>query len=148
LCDKAYRIRCHEARINPGFLELVLNAPHVVSEIDRIKSGISDSGLNLTQDRFFTLMIPLPTIAEQSELIDRLAVQTQSIVDQEQAIELALKQSAAQRKNILKAAFAGQLVPQDPNDEPASVLLERIRAERTTQDASGKKRGRTPRTSA
>ena len=46
------------------------------------------------------------------------------------AIELALKQSAAQRKNILKAAFSGQLVPQDPGDEPAAVLLERIRAER------------------
>jgi len=64
------------------------------------------------------------------------------------AINLALKQSAAQRKNILKAAFAGQLVPQDPNDEPASALLERIRTERTTQSASGAKRGRTTRTSA
>jgi type I restriction enzyme S subunit len=50
--------------------------------------------------------------------------------EQEQAINLSLKQSTAQRQNILRAAFAGQLVPQDPNDEPASVLLERIRAER------------------
>ena len=45
-------------------------------------------------------------------------------------VEISLKQSTAQRKNILKAAFSGQLVPQDPNDEPAGVLLERIRAER------------------
>jgi len=82
------------------------------------------------------------------------------------AIEASLKQSAAQRKNILKAAFAGQLVPQDPNDEPASVLLERIRAERAqlptargvqrtgsnrapaTSSPNQSKRGRRPRTTA
>jgi type I restriction enzyme S subunit len=56
--------------------------------------------------------------------------------------ELGLKQSAAQRKNILKAAFAGQLVPQDPNDEPASVLLDRIRAERVLQEGVKKPRRR------
>jgi type I restriction enzyme S subunit len=49
--------------------------------------------------------------------------------------EISLKQSTAQRQNILRAAFAGQLVPQDPNDEPASVLLVRIRAERAARDA-------------
>jgi type I restriction enzyme S subunit len=47
--------------------------------------------------------------------------------------ETALKQSAAQRKNILKAAFAGELVPQDPLDEPASALLARIKADRDAQ---------------
>ncbi|HEX7764903.1 MAG TPA: restriction endonuclease subunit S, partial [Cellvibrio sp.] len=55
LCDKAYRIKCDETLINPEFLELVLNAPHIVQRIDELKTGISDSGLNLTQDRFFTL---------------------------------------------------------------------------------------------
>ncbi|MDZ4349852.1 MAG: hypothetical protein U1A22_10000 [Xanthomonadaceae bacterium] len=44
--------------------------------------------------------------------------------------------------NILRAAFAGRLVPQDPNDEPASVLLARIRAERVKHDAQKKPRGR------
>ncbi|MFZ3125703.1 MAG: hypothetical protein WA129_11515, partial [Acidovorax sp.] len=62
--------------------------------------------------------------------------------DQGSAIDLALKQSAAQRQNILRAAFSGQLVPQDPNDEPASVLLERIRTERAARDAVKKPRGR------
>lgn len=42
----------------------------------------------------------------------------------------------------LRAAFAGQLVPQDPNDEPASVLLERIRADRDARTTSKKPRGR------
>lgn len=58
------------------------------------------------------------------------------------AIERSLKQSTAQRQNILRAAFAGQLVPQDPNDEPASVLLQRIRAERAAQATAKKPRGR------
>ena len=53
-------------------------------------------------------------------------------------VELGLRQSAAQRKNILKAAFSGQLVPQDPNDEPASALLARIRAEREERASRGK----------
>lgn len=58
------------------------------------------------------------------------------------AVSLAIKQSIAQRQNILRAAFAGQLVPQDPNDEPASVLLERIRAQRAAQAPVKKARGR------
>ncbi len=141
LCDKAYRIRCDEKRIDPSFLELVLNTPHIVQRIDEMKTGISDSGLNLTQDRFFTLEIPVPTIKEQQMIVERINTQVTSIQDQEKSIELSLKQSTAQRKNILKAAFSGQLVPQDPNDEPASVLLERIRAERAERDAIKKPRG-------
>ena len=56
--------------------------------------------------------------------------QLENVALQSGAITSALLQSEAQRKNILKAAFSGQLVPQDPNDEPASVLMERIRASR------------------
>lgn len=48
-----------------------------------------------------------------------------------QSLGLAERATCAQRQNILRAAFCGQLVPQDPNDEPASVLLERIRAQRS-----------------
>jgi type I restriction enzyme S subunit len=54
-----------------------------------------------------------------------------SEVDQlDQTITTALQQAEALRQSILKKAFSGQLVPQDPSDEPASVLLERIRVEK------------------
>lgn len=142
LCDKAYRIKCDETRINPEFLELVLNAPHIVQRIDELKTGISDSGLNLTQDRFFTLEIPIPSLEAQQLIIEKVKIQVESIRNQEKSIELSLKQSTAQRQNILRAAFAGELVPQDPNDEPASLLLERIRAERAAQAAVKKPHGR------
>lgn len=61
----------------------------------------------------------------------------------ENTMQLAEKQAAAQRKNILKAAFAGQLVPQDPSDEPASVLLDRIRCERDNPASSSMRTRRT-----
>ena len=56
----------------------------------------------------------------------------------EESIEQSLKQSEALRQSILKKAFEGKLVPQDPNDEPASKLLERIKAEK--EKTASKKR--------
>ena len=85
---------------------------------------------------------PLPPLGEQSEIVVSVAARLKENDDISEAIELALKQSAAQRQNILKAAFSGQLVPQDPSDEPASELLARIRAERAAQQAIKKPRGR------
>lgn len=92
--------------------------------------------------------VPLGPTDEQRELLDQLDVQLDLLDRQEQTVELAFKQSTAQRQNILRAAFSGQLVPQDPNDEPASVLLERIRAERAAQVAVKKPRGRKAREAA
>jgi len=51
-------------------------------------------------------------------------------------IRASLKQSEALRQSILKKAFSGQLVAQDPNDEPAAALLERIRTEKAAQAKS------------
>lgn len=99
-------------------------------------------GINhLSAGKFSKLPMPLPPISEQLALIEGIEQSIALCDEQFAAIELSLKQSAAQRQNILRAAFAGQLVPQDPNDEPASVLLERIRAERAAQ-AAVKLRGR------
>jgi type I restriction enzyme S subunit len=90
--------------------------------------------------------VPLPPAKEQVAVVDLLDGFLGSVEAKLEAIEVSLKQAAAQRKNILKAAFAGQLVPQDPNDEPASALLERIQAERTRLSAArgGKRTGSNP----
>lgn len=75
-------------------------------------------------------------------LMESVAMHLRSANDQEVAITASLKQSSAQRQNILRAAFSGQLVPQDPRDEPASVLLARIRAERAVRETAKKPRAR------
>lgn len=86
------------------------------------------ASINMTMLRAFP--VPLPPLAEQHAILAHLDTALASCKQQEQAIAHGLKLSAAQRRNLLRAAFAGQLVPQDPNDEPASALLERIRAEK------------------
>ena len=110
---------------------------HLVSRVKTTagQTGISGEDLKKTP-------IPLPPALEQEVVIAGLDECLQAIHELEQPVELGLKQSTAQRYNILRSAFAGQLVPQDPNDEPASVLLERIRVERVSRVAVKKPRGR------
>ncbi len=98
------------------------------------------ASINMSMLRMFP--VPVAPADEQREILGQLEAQVEQINRQERAIDLALKQTTAQRQNILRAAFAGELVPQDPNDEPASVLLERIRAERGTRVGGKKARGR------
>ena len=74
--------------------------------------------------------LPLAPIEEKGVLFDQLNMELSNIDAQIINVASSLKQTDAQRKNILKSAFSGELVEQDPNDEPASVLLERIKAER------------------
>ena len=93
---------------------------------------------HLGAGRFAEIEFPLPGVEEQKAIVQSLCAEFDRIREQIKAIEHSFKQIAAQRKNILKSAFSGQLVPQDPSDEPASVLLERIRAERETQVIKGK----------
>ena len=110
---------------------------HLVARVKTTagQTGISGEDLKKTP-------IPLPPDDEQAVAIELLDARLVEIEKLARATELALKQSTAQRQNILRAAFAGQLVPQDPTDEPASVLLERIRAERAAQGPARKPRGR------
>lgn len=121
--------------------ELLVAFLEFVAKTGRLAETFTGSTINhFTKESFLALQIPLPPLIEQKKIIESIAVGVRSINDQESAIEHSLKQSAAQRKNILKAAFSGQLVPQDPNNEPASVLLERIRAERAEREKQPKQR--------
>lgn len=95
---------------------------------DRAASSAGQHNISLST--LLTMPIPLPPLAEQNAALGELEGSRESADGQCAAIEISIKQSNAQRQNILRAAFAGHLVPQGPDDEPASVLLERIRAER------------------
>jgi type I restriction enzyme, S subunit len=110
---------------------------------EKVRSSTSETlQPNMSPNALKAIAIPLPPISEAAKLVELTQIQLSQIVQQEEAINISLKQSTAQRQNILRAAFAGQLVAQDPNDEPASALLERIRAERAARDAVKKPRAR------
>lgn len=71
--------------------------------------------------------VPVPPIYEQAQIVERLEVLLSSIEALGGSESDNLRRADRLRQSILKQAFSGQLVPQDPNDEPAGVLLERIR---------------------
>ena len=74
--------------------------------------------------------IPLPPISEQVEILRRIDFETSTLDHVESSITAAFRNMSTLRQSILKTAFSGQLVPQDPRDEPASFLLDRIKTER------------------
>lgn len=113
------------------------------SRYDQTRKGSSGNNQPaLNKSIVENIPFPLPPLEELKMLVALLASAMDQALNQEKALETSLKQSAAQRKNILKAAFSAQLVPQDSADEPASVLLERIRAEREARGLVKKPRGR------
>lgn len=82
---------------------------------------------HLGAGRFSELEFPLPPKAEQLAIIEEIEHHFSLIHAAEQAIEHGLKRAARLRQSILKDAFEGKLVAQDPNDEPATALVERMR---------------------
>ena len=78
-------------------------------------------------------VLPFPPLAEQQRIVAEVERRLSFVEKLEAAAEDGVKRAAALRQSILKRAFEGKLVPQDPDDEPASVLLERIRTERAAQ---------------
>ena len=110
--------------------------------IRRIGSGNNQPALN--KSRVQEIPIPLPPLAEQHRIVAEVGRRLSVIQQTQAAVEANLKRAQRLRQSILKQAFSGQLVPQDPDDEPASALLERIRAEQKAAQAAAKS-NRSPR---
>ena len=96
---------------------------------------------NVSLSLIHTMPIPFPPLAEQRRIVAEVERRLSVIQQAAATVEASLARAERLRQSILKQAFSGKLVLQDPDDEPASVLLERIRAEREAQ-AKGTGKGK------
>jgi type I restriction enzyme S subunit len=123
----------------PSFLAIACNAgegwKHISSWVKTSagQHGIAGSDIKRTP-------IPLPPRIEQERICALVERCSETSASMWAAGAAEARRSAALRQSILKAAFSGQLVPQDPHDEPAAKLLERIAAERVAAPAIRKRK--------
>jgi len=115
--------------VNSQYLNGVLSSREIKSFLEREASGSTMSNLNLKI--LYRVPIPLPPfIEEQTQIVQEIESRLSVCDKLEETIEESLKKAELLRQSILKKAFEGKLVPQDPNDEPAEKLLARIRQEK------------------
>jgi type I restriction enzyme S subunit len=126
------RLRLNDDIVIPHFFVLyVRGATQVGKYVRAVNHGATRDGINTNQ--LLNLPVSVPPLAEQLRIVAE--VERRLSVIQQAAVAASLQRAERLRQSILKRAFSGQLVPQDPDDEPASVLLERIRAQREAEQA-------------
>ena len=132
--DTLIRLRLHpDVALN--FFAQVWNSATIRQQVEstaRTTAGIH----KVNQQDILMCTVPLPPLAEQRRIVAEVERRLSVIQQAEATVEASLQRAERLRQSILKRAFAGELVPQDPDDEPASVLLERIRAQREVEQAA------------
>jgi type I restriction enzyme S subunit len=134
-CFQNTVIRLRPEIVDSRYLLVVFRHCYINKLFARVAAGV---GINhLSAAKFSSLTIPVPPLEEQEAIVSEVE-QRESINESAGLlIHASLLRAGRLRQSILKEAFAGRLVPQDPCDEPASALLERIKQERAAdQDAS------------
>ena len=117
------------------FVPSLVSVEYVELFMQNVKVQVSNDAhataqKNINNQILRKLAIPLPPVAEQRTIVARAVAQI-SAVDQTMAdVDTKLGDSGKLRQSLLHAAFTGNLLPQDPNDEPALKLVERIAANR------------------
>ena len=121
-------IRCPWQYIEPTFIKTILDSPILFNSFSKNRRG---SGMdNVSLGDIKQIIFPLPPLNEQKRIISKIEELFSKIDYIKSLTPLADSKLDLLKTSILKQAFEGKLVPQDPNDEPASVLLERIKKEK------------------
>ena len=127
-------------RTIPEYLQLVMMSPYMTSLIKSKSTGTTVGTITIVCAKQY--LIPIPPLDEQRKIIkrlDNLKLLIESYAEEESALsKLNTQFPEILKKSILQYAVQGKLVPQNPADEPASVLLERIRAEKEQLIKAGK----------
>lgn len=116
--------------INPKYFYYYLQSPFYWGLVDDSKSGIAVQNLNATKISAFP--IPVPSETEQQRLVLKIEALFSEIDEGTKELQIAKQQLDLYKQSVLNAAIQGKLVPQEPNDEPAAKLIDRIRAEKDT----------------
>ena len=150
MSGKMYRFRPRHDLSTAAFIEAQLLAQPWQDAIDDMKTGISDSGLNLTHGRFRELPVHLPPLDEQHRIVAAIETHFSRLDAAVASLTRAKANVKRARASVLKAAVEGRLVPTEAavaraegrEYEPAAVLLDRIRAERKAAWAASGSRGK------
>jgi len=150
LTDRAFMFQRHIAHIkpvrnvvSPRYITLSLNSPSSLDQAHKVARGVAQKTVTLTYLRRFNLA--LPPEKEQHEIIKRVNKALHLSENIKTSVEESLSQAELLDQSILAKAFRGELVPQDPNDEPASQLMKRIKQEKASLEALRKQRGKSGR---
>jgi type I restriction enzyme S subunit len=145
------RLRLCKETVSPDFFVYYVRGSRVVTSFLRhINRGATRDGIDSRS--LLGMPVALPPMEEQRMILNEVKERLSVVAAAEAQIVANLKRAARLRRSILKEALAGELVPQDPRDEPATVLVERIRQQRAGQtgaspaNSNGQRRRRKPRT--
>ena len=130
-----HRIRFYN-EINPFFFKFAIEYYKNIHILDKYSKGVTIK--HLTKTALHSICFPLPPLLEQRRIVEKIE-ELLALVDDLETNKTDLQSYIKQAKSkVLEMAVRGELVPQNPNDEPASVLLERIKKEQKSSKSKGK----------
>ena len=113
-------LRANPVKVLPHFLFLYIQSPFVQQKIEKMQSG-STNQVELARKEIQSISISLPSLPEQKAIVEKIEKAFACADKAQAAISVALEQAKQLKQSILKRAFEGRLVPQDPNDKPVDL---------------------------
>ena len=130
-----HRIRFYN-EINPFFFKFAIEYYKNIHILDKYSKGVTIK--HLTKTALHSICFPLPPLSEQRRIVEKIE-ELLALVNDLETNKTDLQSYIKQAKSkVLEMAIRGELVPQNPEDEPASVLLERIKKEQKSSKSKGK----------
>jgi type I restriction enzyme, S subunit len=140
LSDKSLRL-VPKSWVDKEWLVQLLASSLVRRQISMTATGNQDSMRNISQRDLRMIRVPIPPEEDQARIADSLRQQLDGIDHQSMQVDHVKARATVLRRSLLADAFAGKLVPQDSTEEPASMLLDRIRVQRAAQMPARRGRG-------
>jgi type I restriction enzyme S subunit len=133
ITQSSVRIRPDSTCVSPDYLAWSLRSPFLREQYEKYRLGTAVPRLNVEDVR--RLVLPVAPQREQTYVLNVINERLTYMLGVQRYVQNDLDLIKGLEESVMRKAFLGELVPQDPNDEPASVLLERIREEKARMAA-------------